>query len=84
MRKISLLVFILLFTFCTSDEANTINEDGMMTCDEDQKDSEGRCYGARAKLPHWAESFPRCRLHFTLKVKVHGEFGLTIPRRRHP
>ena len=44
MRKISLLVFILLFTFCTSDEANTINEDGMMTCDEDQKDSEGRCY----------------------------------------
>ena len=50
MRKISLLVFILLFTFCTSEDSNTVNEDGMInewemvTCDEDQKDSEGRCY----------------------------------------
>lgn len=45
MSKIPILLFILLFTFCAPDEKNEfINEDGVEVCDEDQKDSEGRCY----------------------------------------
>jgi hypothetical protein len=33
-----------LFSFCSAQEDVNINEDGLITCAEDQKDSEGRCY----------------------------------------
>ena len=45
MSKIPVLLFILLFTFCAPDDEKIfIDEDGVEVCDEDQKDSEGRCY----------------------------------------
>ena len=33
-----------MFSFCSAQEDVNINEDGLITCAEDQKDSEGRCY----------------------------------------
>lgn len=33
-----------MFSFCFAQEDVNINEDGLITCAEDQKDSEGRCY----------------------------------------
>ena len=35
---------MLLFSFCSAQEDVNINEDGLITCAEDEKDSEGRCY----------------------------------------
>ena len=33
-----------MFSFCSAQEDGNINEDGLITCAEDEKDSEGRCY----------------------------------------
>lgn len=42
--KKEIIIFLLLFSFCSAQEDVNINEDGLITCAEDQKDSEGRCY----------------------------------------
>ena len=33
-----------MFSFCSPQEDVNINEDGLITCADDEKDSEGRCY----------------------------------------
>ena len=42
--KEKIIIFLLLFSFCSAQEDININEDGLTTCAEDEKDSEGRCY----------------------------------------
>lgn len=42
--KKEFIIFLLLFSFCSTQEDVNINEDGLITCAEDEKDSEGRCY----------------------------------------
>ena len=42
--KKEIIIFLLLFSFCSIQEDVNINEDGLITCAEDEKDSEGRCY----------------------------------------
>tara|TARA_B100001057_G_scaffold454791_1_gene500840 strand:+ start:354 stop:758 length:405 start_codon:yes stop_codon:yes gene_type:complete len=42
--KKEIIIFLLLFSFCSTQEDVNINEDGLITCAEDEKDSEGRCY----------------------------------------
>ena len=42
--KKEIIIFLLLFSFCSTQQDVNINEDGLITCAEDEKDSEGRCY----------------------------------------
>ncbi len=42
--KKEIIIFLLLFSFCSTQENVNINEDDLITCAEDEKDSEGRCY----------------------------------------
>ena len=42
--KKEIIIFLLLFSFCSAQDDVNINEDGLIKCAEDEKDSEGRCY----------------------------------------